>query len=90
MKYKLAGGEALAKAVETEYTKGLSDYHLKPLNLLDEKGKLRLKLESPDGKTEELKLKFIDVKKANFISFLPAKENECLPHFVKEKYDIKP
>ena len=37
--YRLAGGEALAKAVETEYTKGLSDYHLKPLNLLDPDGK---------------------------------------------------
>ncbi len=90
--------ESVAKfrSYETEVAKKYFLEHNIPYNdykyagLLDEKGKLRLKLESPDGKTEELKLKFIDVKKANFISFLPAKENECLPHFVKEKYDIKP
>ncbi|MBP5451450.1 MAG: hypothetical protein J6Y16_04350 [Treponema sp.] len=78
----------VAKKYFLEYNIPYNDY--KYAGLLDEKGKLRLKLESPDGKTEELKLKFIDVKKANFISFLPEKENECLPHFVKEKYDIKP
>ena len=90
--------ESVAKfrSYETEVAKKYFLEHNIPYNdykyagLLDEKGKLKLKLESPDGKTEELKLKFIDVKKANFISFLPAKENECLPYFVKEKYDIKP
>ena len=39
MTYKLRGAEALAKAVENEYTKGNQDYHLKPLNLLDKDGK---------------------------------------------------
>ncbi len=37
--YKLRGGEALAKAVENEYKNGNTDYHLKPLNLLDKGGK---------------------------------------------------
>ena len=37
--YRLRGAEALAKAVENEYTKGLQDYHLKPMNLLDKDGK---------------------------------------------------
>lgn len=37
--YKLAGGEALAKAVEEMYKTGLDDYHLEPLNLVnDNKG----------------------------------------------------
>ena len=47
--YRLAGGEALAKAVETEYTKGLSDYHLKPLNLLDSDGKPVGTVKADDG-----------------------------------------
>ena len=47
--YRLAGGEALAKAVEIEYTKGLSDYHLKPLNLLDPDGKPVGTVKAGDG-----------------------------------------
>ena len=39
MTYRLRGAEALAKAVENEYTKGLQDYHLKPMNLMDGDGK---------------------------------------------------
>ena len=34
-KYKLSGGDALARAVEAEYLKGGDDYHLEPLNLYD-------------------------------------------------------
>lgn len=37
-KYERAGGEALAKAVEEMFKTGLDDYHLEPLNLVDEKG----------------------------------------------------
>lgn len=37
--YKLAGGEALAKAVEEMFKTGLDDYHLEPLNLTDTNGK---------------------------------------------------
>ena len=47
--YKLAGGEALAKAVEQEYTKGNQDYHLKPLNLLDKEGKAVGTVKENDG-----------------------------------------
>ena len=38
-KYKLAGGEALARAVSEMFKTGLDDYHLEPLNLVDKKGK---------------------------------------------------
>ena len=84
------------RSYETEVAKKYFLEHNIPYNdykyagLLDENEKLRLKLESPDGKTEELKLKFIDVRKAKFNKFQPLKENECLPHFVTEKYDITP
>ena len=47
--YRLRGGEALAKAVEKEYTKGNSDYHLKPMNLLDKKGKAVGTVRENDG-----------------------------------------
>ncbi len=47
--YKLAGGEALAKAVEQEYTKGNQDYHLKPLNLMDKEGKAVGTVKENDG-----------------------------------------
>ena len=35
-KYTLAGGEALAKAVEKVYTEGGADYYLEPLNLWED------------------------------------------------------
>ncbi|MBQ7729002.1 MAG: hypothetical protein IJT86_01490, partial [Spirochaetales bacterium] len=47
--YRLRGGEALARAVEKEYTKGNSDYHLKPMNLLDKKGKAVGTVKENDG-----------------------------------------
>lgn len=47
--YRLRGAEALAKAVENEYTKGLQDYHLKPLNLLDKDGKPVGTVKADDG-----------------------------------------
>ena len=47
--YRLRGAEALAKAVENEYTKGLQDYHLKPLNLLDKEGKPVGTVKADDG-----------------------------------------
>ena len=33
------GGEALAKAVEAAYAKGLTDYYLEPMALVDAEGK---------------------------------------------------
>ena len=47
--FTLRGAEALAKAVENEYTKGLQDYHLKPLNLLDADGKPVGTVKADDG-----------------------------------------
>jgi 2,3-bisphosphoglycerate-independent phosphoglycerate mutase len=47
--YRLRGGEALARAVEKEYTKGNSDYHLKPMNLLDKKGMVVGTVKENDG-----------------------------------------
>lgn len=47
--YKLAGGDALARAVEIEYTKGNQDYHLKPLNLMDAEGKPVGTVKANDG-----------------------------------------
>ncbi len=41
-KYNLAGGEALAGAVEAQYAKGGTDYSLEPLNLYDENGAVGL------------------------------------------------
>ena len=65
-------------------------YDFKYARLLDKKGKLRITLESPDGKTEELCLKSIDVRKNKFIQITPEKENDCLPHFETNNYAIKP
>lgn len=47
--YRLRGAEALAKAVENEYTKGLQDYHLKPMNLMDRDGKPVGTVRADDG-----------------------------------------
>ena len=58
--------------------------------LLDKNGKLRVTLESSDGKTEELRLKAIDARKNKFINITPEKENECLPHFETVNYSINP
>ena len=58
--------------------------------LLDKNGKLRITLETADGKTAELCLKAIDVRKFKFIQISPEKENDCLPHFEADNYAIKP
>lgn len=41
-KYTLAGGDALARAVEAAYEKGGTDYSLEPMNLHDENGAVGL------------------------------------------------
>jgi len=48
-KYELAGGEALARAVETEYKNGQTDYSLKPMNLIGEDGKAVGTVKANDG-----------------------------------------
>ncbi len=58
--------------------------------LLDKNGKLRVSLEAADGKTVELRLKSVDVRKNKFIQISPEKENGCLPHFETNNYAIKP
>ena len=58
--------------------------------LLDKNGKLRVILESPEGKTEELRLKAVDTRKNKFINITPEKENNCLPHYEKVNYSINP
>lgn len=58
--------------------------------LLDKNGKLRVILESPEGKTEELRLKAVDTRKNKFIDITPEKENNCLPHYEKVNYSINP
>ena len=65
-----------------------TDY--KYAGLLDKKGKLRITLESPEGKTEELSIKGVNSKNINFIQITPGKENKFLPHFETKNYGIKP
>ena len=47
--YKLAGGEALARAVEKKYETGGSEYHFEPMNLIGGDGKAEGLVQSGDG-----------------------------------------
>ena len=48
-KYKLSGGEALARAVEKLYANGGSEYHFEPMNLVDAEGKAKGLVQAGDG-----------------------------------------
>ena len=48
-KYKLAGGEALARAAEKRYAAVSSEYHFEPMNLVDEKGRAVGLVKAGDG-----------------------------------------
>lgn len=78
----------ISKRYFLEFRNPFNDY--KYAGLLDRKGKLHLILESPEGKSEELVIKAIDIRKNEYITNMPEIQNECLPHFVTEKYSIKP
>ncbi|MBR0424988.1 MAG: phosphoglycerate mutase (2,3-diphosphoglycerate-independent) [Clostridia bacterium] len=47
--YKLAGGEALARAVEKKYENGGSEYHFEPMNLKDAQGNAVGLVQAGDG-----------------------------------------
>lgn len=78
----------ISKRYYLEFQNPFNDY--KYAGLLDKKGKLHLTLESPEGKSEELVLKAVDIRKNAYITNMPEIKNEYLPHFVTEKYSIKP
>ncbi len=48
-KYKLAGGEALARAAEKRYAAVSSEYHFEPMNLVDERGRAVGLVKAGDG-----------------------------------------
>ena len=78
----------IAKKYIIERPMAFDDY--KYAGLLDKKGNLQLKFESPEGKTEELRLKAVNVGKYKISRLTPEKENDFLPNFETEKYSIKP
>ena len=47
--YQLAGGEALARAVEKRYANGGSEYHFEPMNLVGADGKAEGLVQAGDG-----------------------------------------
>ena len=61
---------------------------LKYAGLLDKKGRVKLCLESPDGKTEEISCSLISSSKAKFINIWPEKGMKYHPYCLNANYGI--
>lgn len=89
---RIAEFRSYETVISTKYylERNISYNDYKYAQLLNKKGKLKVELKAPDGKTEILNLKFINGKKNPFNKLRLEKENNYLPHFEVNNYAVKP